>query len=470
MAAPLRDYQQKAVADVTAAFAQGYKRPLLVLPTGAGKTHTFSHMVQRSASKGKRVCVIVHRHELIEQISQTLDRHNCHHGIIQAGYPETPLTPVQVASVQSLVNRTSRHPDFDFIIIDEGHHAVADGYQKSVNSYPNAYVLGVTATAWRMSNTQGLGEFYDFIVEGPGIQELTDAGWLVPVRYIGPDTPDLKGVRTTKGDYNQADIAAIMDRPALYGNVIKEWQKHSGGKSTVAFCASVTAAERTAAEFNAAGIPAASIDGKLDKTERRKRVDSFRSGETLVLTNYNIVSEGFDLPEISTVILFRPTKSLSLHFQQIGRALRPAPGKTHALVLDHAGNTARHGMVHWPQNWSLEATKPKRESTALTTCYACYAIFEGAFCPVCGVVHQAALTGPRNGPTHQEHTEMVELTEAEARFNYWRKLTYQEAMKRAKTYEDLRQMARARGYKSGFAYHRAVELGLIRPKNQTQKA
>lgn len=345
----LRDYQEDVVADIKQAYCERIRRVLLVLPTGGGKTVIFSHIGRAAAEKGKRVAVLVHRAELLEQVATTLARFGVPHGLIAAGHPETDAA-VQVASVQTLARRLGRsRRAFDLIITDECHHAVAGQWQDVLGSMPNARSLGVTATPVRLDG-RGLGSAFDAMIEGPTIAELTAAGHLVPARVFAPPARlDLSRIKVRAGDYDARQLAEIMAGGTLTGDTVAHYRRLATGRPAVAFCASIEHSQLVAARFREAGVSAAHVDGKTDAAERRRLIAALGTGELQVLTNVDLIGEGVDLPAIVAVILLRPTKSVARFLQSVGRALRPSPGKSEAIILDHAGCTWMHGMPDAPR-------------------------------------------------------------------------------------------------------------------------
>ena len=187
------------------------------------------------------------------------------------------------------------------------------------------------------------------------------AGGLARYRAFAPAiTVDLRGVRTRGGDFAAEAVAAAMDQPLITGDIVAHYQRLATGKQAIIFAVTVRHSEHLATAFKAAGIAAAHVDGTTPKNERRQAVAAFAAGRLRVLSNVELFGEGFDVPGVEAVVLARPTQSLALHLQQVGRALRPAPGKEHALILDHAGNLARHGLPDAPRVWSLDA-QPRRQ-------------------------------------------------------------------------------------------------------------
>jgi DNA repair protein RadD len=431
----LRPYQSGAVEAVRAAYAAGRRAPLLVLPTGGGKTTIFSHVTASAAAKGRCVYLVAHRAELVKQIAMTLARFGTRHRIIAPGpivrqcqveqfkaYGRTFVDPharVFVASVQTLVKRLADYPAPDLIVIDEAHHLTMDStWGRVVSAYPAARLLPVTATPCRLDGKGlglGAGGFADDLVMGPTMRELIDAGFLSPYRiFAPPNALDLTGVRTRAGDYAKDQLAEAIDKPKITGDAVEHYRRLAGGKRAVAFCVSVAHAQHVAAEFAAAGVPAEFLDGTLDAAERDRIIKRFEAGQTLVMSSCDIVSEGFDLPAIEAAILLRPTQSLSLYIQQVGRALRTFPGKAEAIILDHVGAVVTHGLPDEDREWSLDGVKPKKRAAAndneapdvkITTCPKCFTIHLPApVCPTCGHVYPVAARR-----VEQSDGELVEL-------------------------------------------------------------
>ena len=360
----------------------GRRSQLLVLPTGGGKTVCFSYMAGRAVEKGLRVWILAHRVELLDQISRTLREFAVPHGVIAPGYIADRRKPVQVASVFTLARRLERYDPPDLIIVDEAHHAIsASTWGKVITAFPAAKLLGVTATPIRLSG-EGLGDLFETMVQGPTMRELIDLGALSPYRLFAPAGVDLTGVHTRMGDFVRGEIEAAMDKPSITGDAVAHYRKLAPGRRAVAFCVSVEHAVHVAEQFRAAGIPAQAIDGAMDRSLRANVLADFAAGRVQVLASCDLVSEGFDVPAIEAAILLRPTQSLGLYLQQVGRALRTFPGKTEAIILDHAGNVKRHGLPDEERVWSLDGTvrqkKAARSEVPVKTCGSCFATVHAA--------------------------------------------------------------------------------------------
>lgn len=378
----LRPYQNTLIERARANFLVGKRSQLLVLPTGGGKTVCFSYMAGRAVEKNLRVWILAHRVELLDQISRTLTSFGVSHGVIAPGYISDRRRPVQVASVFTLARRLERYDPPDLIIVDEAHHAIsASTWGRVITAFPGAKLLGVTATPIRLSG-EGLGDLFQTMVQGPTMRELIELGALSPYRLFAPAGVDLAGVHTRMGDFVRGEIEAAMDKPSITGDAVTHYKKLAPGRRAVAFCVSVEHAVHVAEQFRAAGIPAQAIDGAMDRTLRSQVLASFASGEIRVLASCDLVSEGFDVPAIEAAILLRPTQSLGLYLQQVGRALRTHPGKTEAIILDHAGNVKRHGLPDEDRDWSLAGSEKrkgaKKSEVPVKTCGSCFATVHAA--------------------------------------------------------------------------------------------
>jgi DNA repair protein RadD len=372
----LRPYQILGLEQIKAAFRNGHRAPIYVAPTGSGKTALFSAIAHGAATKRNRVLILSHRIELIDQISDALSLSDTPHGYIAAGYPRGEYD-CMIASVPTLIRRLDRVREPALIICDEAHHARSATFERCLTHWPRAKLLGVTATPVRTSG-EGLDKLFDHLVVGPSVRELTESGFLAPARVFAPPTVDVSGLHRRGGDYAADESAALMDRPTITGDAISHYQKHARALPALAFCVSVEHARHTAAQFREAGFSAVTLDGKTDRQIRRGVMADFRAGKIQVLTSCDLFSEGLDCPGVQVGIMLRPTQSLGLHCQQIGRILRPAPGKSHALILDHVDNVGRFGLPDEPRTWTLSGTTDRRAASddaapSVRVCPRCFA-------------------------------------------------------------------------------------------------
>jgi superfamily II DNA or RNA helicase len=445
----LRSYQETGVADIRASFANGARAVLYQAPTGSGKTVLFTYVVQKAVARGNRVCILGHRQEIIEQIGDALYAMGVDHGSIAAGYPETPDLPVQVASVATLVRRLDRLHELDLLVVDECHHAVAGTWRTIINAMPDAKVLGCTATPERLDG-QGLNDIFDVLITGPSVADLIEGGYLASFTAYAPARDlDLTGVKTRAGDFAVDQLAGVMSNTVVIGSAVDEYMRLCPGAPAICFCVDIAHSKLVAARFAAAGYRAAHIDGDTPKDERRDLIRALGSGDLQVLANCSLISEGLDVPGVVAAILLRPTKSLALYLQQVGRALRPASGKTRALILDHAGNTYRFGPADAPHQWSLEGRAKTRSATPLVRrCKECGALnpLAAIICEACGAELQCKPPIQRvEVPTNT----LVEIERLRAMSYGWA----------GANESRLCQIAKARGYKQGWVYYRLREQG-----------
>jgi DNA repair protein RadD len=468
----LRDYQAEGTSRLRCEYAGGKRAVLFVLATGGGKTICFAYITHGAASKRKRVLIVAHRRELIKQASRKLSEAGVEHGIIAPGFTPTH-DAVQVASIQTLANRLDKIGQFDLIVVDEGHHAVAGTYVKLIASQSSAKLLLVTATPERLDG-RGLGitagGCCDAMVIGPSSGALIREGYLTPIRVFAPPTgPDLSGVKIRMGDYEKAGLAAAMSAPTLVGDAVEHYARHAPGKPSVAFCVSVEHARGVAQTFRAAGWRAVAADGSMATAERDAALGGLATGTVQVLCVCDLVSEGLDIPGISVVIILRATRSLVNFLQWIGRGLRPvySPGfdmetsdgrmasiaaseKPHCLVLDHAGCTLTHGMPDADRDWSLDGRPKKQKAPPTKQCPECFAIHAPApECPVCGHSYESEIKEAREMQVVAGQLAEIDAA-ALARL---KSAPLHALLKTATTREDLEKIRKARGYKAGWIRH-----------------
>lgn len=375
MTVNLRPYQQQAIDDLRASFAAGKKAPLLVMPTGSGKTYTYSAISEGAAKRGNRIVILEHRKELLRQASCSLGALGVKHQVVapankiadirrihvqRLGWPMVARDAhVAVASVQTLIRRLDWLQQFDpdLIVIDEGDLALAGSWAKIIAAAPRARRLGVTASPCRTDGI-GMDQVYDDLILGPSMRELIEMGALCRPRVFAPAvTVDLSGIAHKGGDIDPAAAAIELDKPSITGNAVEHYRELAPGRPAIVFCSSVLHAEHVAAEFRAAGFRFEVVTGDMDDDDRDDRIFGLATGKYHGIVTVDVVSRGTDIPVAEVAILLRPTESLALYLQQVGRVLRPAEGKEYGLILDHAGNVARHGMPHFEHEWTLEGRK-----------------------------------------------------------------------------------------------------------------
>ncbi len=441
----LRPYQDELVEQVRKAWRQGYKAPCIVLPCGGGKSCIVAEMARRTTFGGKRVLFLVHRRELVRQICGTFRRW----GVL--------MDLCDVMMVQTATRRLKKLKRPALIITDENHHSLAQSYKRIYDFFSAVPRVGVTATPVRL-NGDGLGDVNDTLIVGVTAKWLIENNCLAPYDYYAPDVADLTGLHVSRGDFVAADIEKAMIKNTVFGDVVKYYRQLADGKKAVCYCASVKHSQRTADVFNENGISAAHIDGTTPEAERDKVIADFRSGKVQVLCNVDLISEGFDVPDCECAILLRPTKSLTLYIQQSMRCMRYRKGKR-AVIIDHVGNYARHGMPDDDREWSL-GKKPKQqkkqqaEQKPVRQCPECFFTFgiipgkKVTHCPHCGYEFPAA----SREPDADETIGLVKIEGFKLDLSSPNDCT---------TYPELLEYAKSHGYKPGWAYYQAKRRGLI---------
>ena len=445
----LRDYQQQGIDEIRRLMRRGVRSVCRQLPTGGGKTVEFSHIAESAAAMSKRVLILAHRTELILQASDELSYMGIEHGIIQAGISMRLSRKIQIASIQTIVRRLDKVGQFDLIIVDEAHHAPASNYQKIFKAFPNAKVIGFTATPKR-TDGKPLNDTFDALVTGPSIQELISLGNLKSPKVFAPNIIDTSGIHTKFGDFQKNELEEIVDKSTITGCAIAAYKKYGNGWPAIAFCVSIAHADHVAESFREAGYRAEKIDGTTKHAVRKQQLRDLADGRLHVLTSCDLISEGVNVPVVSVGIMLRPTQSLGLWMQQAGRCLRPAPGYPHAVILDHAGNSFRHGHPASDREWSLSGenkSKKKKPEVQVRQCPKCYAVHpsQNRSCPECGQRYE---TAPSNqAEIEQREGELKEMNEE--MIKHIRK----QDVGRARNLEDLQRIEKERGYKPCWAQH-----------------
>ena len=440
----LYEHQKTMVTETRSALGK-HKSVILRSPTGSGKTVCAAFITQATVAKGNTVLFCVHRRELIKQSIKTFDDCGIRHGLIAAGFPYNPLQQVHIASINTLARRMEKIRKPSLIIIDEAHHAISESWKKVISYFSSSHVVGLSATPWRLDG-RGLKDIFGAMTHGPETSWLIDNKFLSPFRAFAPSMPDLRGVHTKMGDYAIDEIEQTMDKPTITGDAVLHYKKLAEGKRGIAFATTIRHSKHIAEDFNANGVPARHIDGEMKTEERDEAIELFRKDKIKILTSCNIISEGFDVPEMEVAILLRPTQSLSLYLQQVGRALRYVPDKK-ALILDHAGNIMNHGLPTDKFDWSLEGKKKKagKGKTPMRTCPECYCCHSAAIpsCPECNYSYEVKKTEIKF-----QEGNLEEINQDE----WYKRMSYMQVLNKARTRDELLAVAKARGYRPGWAY------------------
>ena len=420
-----RDYQRDLDAKIHEAWNAGKRNVCAVLPTGGGKTVVFGGILRKH--QGASVA-IAHRRELVGQMSNTLARLGVRHRIVAP----TPLikeivslhianhersyydanAACAVAGVDTITRRDlgSWADRVSLWVTDEAHHLLrGNKWGKAIELFPNARGLGVTATPMR-ADGKGLGRHadgvFDDLVVGPGMRELINRGYLTDYRIFAPASDiDLSNVPISlaTGDFQSAALRDAARKSHITGDVVDSYLRIAPGKLGVTFCVSIELAQETAVRFRAAGVPAECVSSETPEVVRAAALRRFAAREILQLVNVDLFGEGFDLPALEVVSMGRPTESFGLYAQQFGRALRPLPGKTNAIIIDHVGNVVRHGLPDAHRQWTLDRRAKRSRSASdeipLRACPQCTGVYERFHraCPYCGYAPEPT---SRSAPEH----------------------------------------------------------------------
>ncbi len=393
----LRQYQLDAVQRIRDEIRRGKRAILLAAPTGSGKTVIGAHILHSANQRDRKNLFIAHRRELIHQASNKLKAFGLDHGIMMSDEPMSALAETQVASIQTFVSRVVKRnrisaPSADVVMVDECHHATANSYLHLKEIYPDAIFIGLTATPCR-TDGRGLGKFFDCLIEVATPQELIDLGYLVDTKIVAPRLPDLRGLRTVRGDYEEAELAKRMT--PMIGDLVDDWKHFASTRSTLVFAVTVAHSVWIKERFENAGITCEHVDAQTPMEKRDRIFDDFHEGKIQVLTNVGIATEGTDLPIASCAILARPTKSYGLYLQMTGRICRPHAGKKDALIIDHSGAVYAHGFPQDAGGWELDEKFSMTEKnqqrlakeTNPITCRECFSIYtKQLHCPNCGAL------------------------------------------------------------------------------------
>ena len=380
----LRDYQIKSIDLIREEYLKGITKTCLVLPTGAGKSVVACEIIKTTIARGKRVIFVVRGVSLIDQISKRLFRENTQHGVVQANHWNfRPTLPVQVISIDTAIARDI-YPEADLIIIDECDQAVSDGYKKFLSHYPNAFILGITATPYTDKSLRHVAESAIVPIT---MQELIDQKYLSPFRYFAVSAPDLSGVKVSSStnDYVSDQLEGAMVANGLTGKVVDHYIKYASDRPTLLFAVNVHHSKLLADNFNDKGIRAEHADANTSLEKRNEIFARLESRETKIVCTVGIATRGFDAPFVSCLILARPTKSLNLHRQMLGRGTRLSEGKIDNLILDHANNLMRLGFPTDEVEIDLDGKKAKESHVKETkVCKSCFCCYRGPACPECG--------------------------------------------------------------------------------------
>ena len=376
----LRDYQQLAKEEIFSKWNR-VDNILYQMPTGTGKTRLFTSIIRDISIWGLRhninyrILIIAHRSELIEQSSRSLDKYRIKHGVLAGTMKDKrDLTQaIQVASIQTITHPANQclidDLKFDFIIIDEAHHAVAKSYQKLWEFCPDAKKLGVTATPWRMNNS-GFAQIFDAYIPSMSIKDFIQKGWLATYQYYSiPTSSELvKSIESIRefdieGDYKNSALVEVCDTSKIRAQLYDSYEKNVLGKKGIIYSISREHSEHICLQYRSRGVAIENIDSKTPAKVREKVIQAFRNGEIDIIVNVDIFSEGFDCPDIEFIQLARPTKSLVKYIQQVGRGLRKN-GDKKCIILDNVGMYSRFGLPDEERDWESFFYGEEKEPTS----------------------------------------------------------------------------------------------------------
>lgn len=381
----LRPHQVRAIEMIRNSLARGNQTVVCSMPTGAGKTLTATKIIEMAQAKGNAVIFTAPAVSLIDQTVAAFRAEGIDDiGVMQANHPLTnPLARVQVASVQTLARREI--PDSSLVIVDEC-HIRAEVIDQLIAERPGVRFVGLSATPWR----KGMGLVWRDLVVPVTIADLIEGGLLSKFTAFAPDVPDLSGVKVSKGEYVESQLAELMGEAKLVGHVVENWLAKGENRPTLCFGVNCNHAQEMAASFERAGVASAYVDAFTDTVQRGRINRKFRDGEVRVICSVRTMTTGVDLP-VSCIVDAAPTKSEMLHIQKLGRGLRINPGTEDLVIFDHAGNLLRLGMPDEISYDRLDTSKPgerqERNPSAEklpNECSNCAALHTGKTCPFCG--------------------------------------------------------------------------------------
>ena len=474
----LRGYQQDLVGNIRDSLKAGHRRIMAYLPTGGGKTRVATAVVQMTLGKSKgRIVVLANRKQLVHQFAAALRTAGLDVGILQGENTHGLHHRVIVASIDTIHARDCIFDDVALFLIDEAHAcAGSTKYRSLLFRYSRVPCIGLSATPFSLGLGRGYPELgdrplFEDLVIGATVQSLVDDGFLTDLEIYAPGSPDMTGAKTYRTadgeqDYRQADIDEAADKPELVGDILRHWLKLAKGAKTICFASSIAHSEHIVTQFRAAGVSAEHLDCYMDDETRAEILGRFERGDFTLLSNVSLLSEGFDVPDTSCMILARPTKSLTRFLQMVGRVLRPSPGKTHALLLDHSGSVERIGHPFDDLPLELDdgtanksgTRKQERQKSEPKPCPKCKFVRDAGVheCPKCGFKPQ------RQSDVDVADGELVKLNRKT------RKPLKRDAGQHI--YSQLIGYARNKGWRDGWAFHAYKDFTGVGPQGLTKVA
>lgn len=447
----LFDYQQRIVDETRQKIGQGNNGVLIVSPPGSGKSVIIAEIARLTVSKGGRILFFVHRQELVNQIVKSFQKQ------------DVDLMNCTIMTVGKVANRLDHLPKPNLIICDESQHSRAKTYLKIFKYYSDVPRLGFSGSPWRM-NGAGFDDIYSAMVKGPTVKWLIEHKKLSPYKYYSVTLfNDEKLKKSRTGDYTNQSISDSA-KPTLYGDIVKTWMDKAFGQRTIVYAHDTQHSKQIATEFRKAGISAKHCDSKTPSDERKRIMRDFRKGKITVLCNFGLVDEGYDVKECTCCVIARPTESLVFDIQATMRCMRYLPNKM-ATIIDHAANYTRFGLPDTPREWILEGWKKKKKGNntsalPIRTCPHCWAVIPAQckVCPQCG----EEIPIDNEGMDTQDNVELEKVGEFKMTTDYQNNQYGKMKPDDADNVEDLYKIAKARGYKPGWAYMQAKRRGWIK--------
>lgn len=458
MSIQLWDHQERSVNMLRQSLSAGKRRPMLKVPTGGGKTRTAAAIIERMRERGKRALFVVDAISLIDQTVEAFYELGLREiGVIQADHPMTDWSrPIQVASVQTLQRRGM--PDADLAIVDEAH--VRNQWleqQITAGEWASRPVIGLSATPW----AKGLGLIYDNLITPVSMRDLIEKGMLLDFRVFAPSHPDLKGIKTTAGDYNQGELGDAMGDRGLIADIVSTWVKLGENRPTLCYCVDRAHAKKVQQRFLDTGIPAEYIDMATSSYDRRQIQQRLESGQTKIVCNIATLTKGIDW-KIGCIIIARPTKSKMLHVQIAGRVVRANSGYPDGLVLDHSDNMLRLGLPTDIGDEPLDKTrkgerKAEKSDPLPKECPSCNFLKppKTRECPVCKFVPEVTSN------VEEEEGELIQIGGKKNLVTMADKQNW---------YSGLLHIQRERGYKLGWVANQYKDRFGVWPRGMNESA